>query len=205
MKTACVITVLLASISYARPTEIVSLLSHIGHQLTSQKRTPILGLLEDKPNSIGKDPLTMVKALPDHNIDPSPLGIDNIVSGLGLPEINLKRGLAGLDGLVGMTRLDRNNPLGSAVHERPGATMPVLNSFVPLDKMGSPLAPSAGHKGQIVGDVPVVGEMIDGMPVKPLEGLLDSIGVGGIVKRMEKRSRKYVSLCLSSRSTINIG
>ena len=136
----------------------------------------------------------MVKALPDHNIDPSPLGIDNIISGLGLPELNLKRGLAGLKGLVGMTGLNRNNPLGSAVHERPGDVMPVLNSFVPLDQMGSPIAPSAGHKGQVVGDVPVVGEMINGMPVKPLEGLLDSIGVGGIVKRMGKRSRKHVCI-----------
>jgi hypothetical protein len=70
----------------------------------------------------------------------------------------------------------------------------VLNNFVPLDQMGSPIAPSAGHKGQIVGDVPVAGEMINGMPVEPLEGLLDSIGVGGIVKRMEKRSRKHVSI-----------
>ena len=158
-------------------------------------------MLEDKYNSIGKDPLTKVKALPDHNIDPSPLGIDNIVSGLGLPELHLKRGLAGLEGLVGMTGLNRNNPLGSAVHERPGDVMPVLNSFVPLDQMGSPIAPSAGHKGQVVGDVPVVGEMINGMPVKPLEGLLDSIGVGRIVKRMEKRSRKHVCLppCRSHR------
>jgi len=159
-----------------------------------QKRTPILGLLEDKSNSIGKDPISMVKALPDHNIDPSPLGIDNMVSGLGLPEMNMKRGLAGLDGLVGMTRLNRNNPLGSAVHERPGDTRPVFNSFVPLDGMGTPIAPSAGHKGQVVGDVPVVGEMVDGMPIEPLEGLLNSIGVGGVVKRMEKRSRKLVSL-----------
>jgi hypothetical protein len=136
----------------------------------------------------------MVKALPDHNIDPSPLGIDNIVSGLGLPELNLKRGLAGLDGLVGMPRLDRSNPLGPAVRERPGDTRPVFNSFVPLDKMGSPIAPGAGHNGQAMEDVPVVGQMVNGMPVQPLEGLLDSIGVGGVVKRMEKRSRKYVSL-----------
>jgi hypothetical protein len=136
----------------------------------------------------------MVKALPDHNIDPSPLGIDNMVSGLGLPEMNLKRGLAGLDGLVGMTRLDKSNPLGPAVRERPGETRPVLNSFVPLDEMGSPVAPSAGNKGQVVGDEPVVGEMVNGMPIKPLEGLLGSIGVGGVVKRMEKRSRKHVSL-----------
>jgi hypothetical protein len=77
----------------------------------------------------------MVKALPDHNIDPSPLGIDNIVSGLDLPEINLKRGLAGLDGLVGMTGLNRNNglsrnnPLGSAVHEQPGKTLLFMNSL----------------------------------------------------------------------------
>jgi len=108
--------------------------------------------------------------------------------------MNLKRGLAGLDGLVGMTRLEKSNPLGPPVRERPGETRPVYNSFVPLDEMGSPIAPSAGHKGQVVGDVPVVGEMVHGMPVKPLEGLLNSIGVGGVVKRMEKRSRKHVSL-----------
>ena len=154
-----------------------------------QKRTTILGLLEDKPNSIGKDPISMVKALPDHHIDPSLLGIDNVVSARGLHEMNSKRGLADLDGLVGMTRLDRSNPLGPAVRERPGETRPVYNSFVPLDEMGSPVAPSAGHKGQVV-----VGEMVDGMPIKPLEGLLNSIGVGGVVKRMEKRSRKHVSL-----------
>lgn len=136
----------------------------------------------------------MIKALPDHNIDPSPLGVDNIVSGLGLPNLNLKRGLTGLDGLVGMSGLNRNNPLGPAVNERPGDVMPVLNSFVPLDQMGSPIAPSAGHKGQIVEDVPVAGEMVNGIPMEPLEGLLDSIGVGGIVKRMKKRSRKHVSL-----------
>jgi hypothetical protein len=162
-------------------------------QADIQKRTPILGLLEDKPNSIGKDPISMVKALPDHNIDPSPLGIDNVVSGLGLPEMNLKRGLAGLDDLVGMTRLNRSNPFGPAVRERTGETRPVFNSFVPFDEMGSPVAPSAGHKGHVVEDVPVVGEMVDGMPIKPPQGLLDSIGVGGVVKRMEKRSRKHVS------------
>jgi hypothetical protein len=162
-------------------------------QADIQKRTPILGLLEDKPNSIGKDPISMVKALPDHNIDPSPLGLDNMVSRLVLPEMNLKRGLAGLDVLVGMSRLDRSNPLGPAVRERPGATRPVLNSFVPLDEMGSPVAASAGHKGQVVGDVPIVEDMVNGMPVEPLEGLLNSIGVGGVVKRMEKRSRKHVS------------
>jgi hypothetical protein len=159
-------------------------------QADIQKRTPILGLLADKPNSIGKDPLSMVKALPDHHIDPSPLGVDNMVSGLGLPEMNLKRGLAGLDGLVGMTRLDRSNPLGPAVRERPGETRPVLNSFVPLDEMGSPVAPGAGNKGQVMSNAPVV----NGMPVEPLEGLLGSIGVGEVVKRMEKRSRKHVSL-----------
>jgi hypothetical protein len=162
-------------------------------QADIQKRTPILGLLADKPNSIGKDPLSMVKALPDHHIDPSPLGVDNMVSDLGLPEMNLKRGLAGLDGLVGMTRLDRSNPLGPAVRERPGETRPVLNSFVPLDEMGSPVAPGAGNKGQVMSNAPVAGEMVNGMPVEPLEGLLGSIGVGGVVKRMEKRSRKHVS------------
>jgi len=146
----------------------------------------------------------MVKALPDHNIDPSPLGIDNMVSGLGLPEMNVKRGLAGLDGLIGMTKLDRNNPLNSAVHERPGDTRPVFNSFVPLDGMGTPIAPSAGHKGQVVEDVPVVSEMVDGMPIEPLEGLLSSIGVGGVVKRMEKRSRKLVSLPPLSDSVVRI-
>lgn len=170
-----------------------------------QKRTPILGLLEDTPDSIGnKDPISMVKALPDPNIDSSPLGIDNMISGLGLPEMNMKRDRADLDGLIGMTKLDRNNPLGSAVHERPGDTRPVFNSFVPLDGMGTPIAPSAGHKGQVVGDMPVVGEMVGGMPIEPLEGLLNSIGVGGVVKRMEKRSRKLVSSSPVSDSVVRI-
>ena len=135
----------------------------------------------------------MVKALPDNHIDPSPLGVDNIVSGLGLPGLGLKRGLAGLDGLIGMTGLNRKNPLGSPVKETPGETVPVLNSFIPLDRMGSPIKP--GSKGMGLGamDIPVDGGVVDGMPVAPLEGLLDSLGAGGVVKRMEKRSRKHVS------------
>jgi hypothetical protein len=42
-------------------------------------------------------------------------------------------------------------------------------------------------------DIPVVGGVVDGLPVEPLEGLLNTLGAGGVVKRMEKRSRKFVS------------
>jgi hypothetical protein len=139
----------------------------------------------------------MIKALPDNHIDPSPLGVDNMVSGLGLPDLGLKRGLAGLDDLIGMTGLNRKNPLGSPITEGPGDAVPVLNSFIPLDIMGSPVKP--GSKGMGLGgmdDVPVVGGMEVGLPVAPVEGLIDSLGAGGILKRMEKKSRKLVSLTI---------
>lgn len=147
----------------------------------------------------------MVKALPDHNIDPSPLGIDNTIAGLGLPELNLKRSLGGLDGLMGMTGFSRNNPLGPAVEERPGETKPVFHSFIPLDEMKSPVMPGAKHKGssmvnedEIKSAVPLLGvgqlgALVDSIPDTPLGSVVKSLPVEKIVKRMEKRSRKYVS------------
>jgi len=152
--------------------------------LMVKKRTPALGLLDSISAPLGMDS-NMANAIPGKDITSS-LGLEKVVSGLGL-----KRGLVGLDDLMGMTGL-RNSPLGPAVIEQPGDVMPVISSFVPLDMTGSPIAP--GGRPEIGGqkaveDLPVVGEMADGIPLEPLEGLLRSIGAGGLVKRREKRSR----------------
>jgi hypothetical protein len=132
----------------------------------------------------------MAKALPDKHIDPSPLGMDRMISTLPLPGLDLKRGVSALDDVMGMAGL-RSSPLGSPVEEQPGEVRPVFSSYVPVDHNGSPIAPGGGAMAQnAVSDLPVVGDMgvTDGLPLQPLEGLLGSLGAGGLVKRQEKRS-----------------
>lgn len=117
----------------------------------------------------------MVKALPDKHVDPSPLGIDNIISQLPLPDLDLKRGLPlGLDNLLGgSSKGHEGGPSGYSSSD--GSK---YASYVPLDKQGSPITPHSHDRAStglpIIGDLPLVGHSLDkGTPLAPLKGILE--------------------------------
>lgn len=144
----------------------------------------------------------MAKALPDKHIDPSPMGIDNIISTLPLPGIDLKRGLPlGLDGLLGGVG-------GSGPPSRAAKTIPkgplgdgsMFSSFVPLDKNGDAAGPrskagSSSSSTPVIGELPLVGGMTNGAPLAPLKSILGVRGLDGKPKRDHKElaRRSHVS------------
>lgn len=102
-----------------------------------KERAPGGGPIDPISALLGNNGLTMIKALPDKHIDPSPLGIDNIVSNLPIPGINLKRFLPlGLDGLLGVSQ-----PAGTD-----GVIELVKGASGPLDGLGSI---KSRHNGQL--------------------------------------------------------
>ena len=129
----------------------------------------------------------MAKALPDKHIDPSPMGIDNIVSTLPLPGLDLKRGL--LDGLLATggsgspSRGAKSFPKGSS------SDGSMFSGFVPLDRNGDATGPGSNGGASslpLEGDLPLVGDMTNGSPLAPLKGILGVRGLNGKVKRDHK-------------------
>ena len=147
----------------------------------------------------------MAKALPDKHIDPSPRGVDNIISNLPLPGIDLKRDLPlGLGGLLGSgsgspSRGAKSFPKGSA---NDGS---MFTSFVPLDKNGDavrrkPHSSLPGSSTPIDGDSPILRAKPNGGPLTPLKGVLGVRGLDGKPKRdhRELARRIHVGLIFPS-------
>lgn len=117
----------------------------------------------------------MLKALPDKNIDPSPLGIDNIVANLPLPDLDLlKRDPE--------AALDLDDILDDRATSPTSGGAAKYSSFIPFDKSGSPVGPQSKPNGGLVAGLPLVGDLTKGTPLAPLKSLLGSAGGGGLLK-----------------------
>lgn len=125
------------------------------------------------------------------------MGIDNILSTLPLPGLDLKRGL--LDGLLGMggsgspSRGAKSFPKGSP------SDGSMFSSFVPLEMNGDATGPKP--KGDALsslpfeGELPLVDEMEMGTPLEPMKGIPGVRGLDGKVKRDHRRLARRSQVC----------